>query len=148
MSDIGQKVGIIASLVVVIGGTLTFLMTWQNVGFSDDFITAWLSSLALCVLCIAPIGGVIAFLINRAITAMLPTLSESLTNIVFGLVMAVIMESIMAVVTTINLHGLAVLGDLGGVWFSTFITALPVGIVFSIIISLIVKPRLAAFWAN
>lgn len=148
MSNIGQKVGIIASLVVVIGGTLTFLMTWQNVGFSDDFITAWLSSFALCVLCIAPIGGVIAFLINRVITAMLPTLSESLNNIVFGLVMAIIMESIMAVVTTINLHGFAVLGDLGVVWFSTFITALPVGIVFSIIISLIVKPRLAAFWAN
>lgn len=47
-----KKIGIIFSIVAVIGGTLTFVMTWNNLGFGDGFLRAWLSSLlfALCAL--------------------------------------------------------------------------------------------------
>lgn len=148
MSKIVQKIGVIASLVITFGGFLTLLMTWKNIGFTDGFIGAWLSSFALCVLCIAPIGGVIAFIINRLVTLIFPSFSSVKKNIVFGLVMAVMMESIMAVVTTINLHGFIMIKEFVGFWVVTFVSALPAGLVISVLMSLVIKPKLAAFWAK
>ncbi|RBP81845.1 DUF2798 domain-containing protein [Marinomonas rhizomae] len=148
MSKNVQKIGVIASLVIIIGGFLTLLMTWRNIGFIDGFIVAWLSSFALCVLCIAPIGGGIAFVVNRLVNLIFPALSYVKKNIVFGLVMAVLMESIMAVVTTINLHGFMVLKEFVDFWLATFISALPAGLAISVLMSLVIKPKLAAFWAK
>ena len=148
MSKNVQKIGVIAGLVIIIGGFLTLLMTWKNLGFSDGFIGAWLSSFALCVLCIAPIGGVIALVINRLVNLVFPSLSSVKKNIVFGLLMAVLMESIMAVVTTVNLHGFMMLKEFVDFWLVTFVSALPAGLVISVLMSLVIKPKLAAFWAK
>lgn len=148
MSKNVQKIGVIFGLVVTFGGFLTLLMTWKNIGFTDGFIGAWLSSFALCVLCIAPIGGVIAFIINRLVNLIFPSLSSVKKNIAFGLVMAVMMESIMAVVTTINLHGFMLIKEFVDFWLATFVSALPAGLAISVLMSLVIKPKLAAFWAK
>ncbi|WP_137170263.1 DUF2798 domain-containing protein [Marinomonas sp. FW-1] len=148
MSNKVQKIAVIVSLVIAIGGSLTFLMTWRNIGFTQDFMTSWLSSFALCILCIAPIGGVIAFMVNRLVNMLFPSLSSMKQNIVFGLIMAVLMESIMAVVTTVNLHGFLALKDLINFWIATFMAALPAGLAISVLMSLVIKPKLAAFWAK
>lgn len=143
-----KKILIIFSIVAVIGGTLTFVMTWNNLGFGDNFLRAWLSSFALCVICIAPIGGVIALLINKILRALLPDISTVQMNVIFGLCMAVIMESIMAVVTTINLNDFSDWHHFLSMWIASLLTALPIGIFFSIILSLIIKPKLELFWAK
>ena len=143
-----KKILIIFSIVAVIGGTLTFVMTWNNLGFGDGFLRAWLSSFALCVICIAPIGGVIALLINKILRALLPDISTVQMNVIFGLCMAVIMESIMAVVTTINLNDFSDWHHFLSMWIASLLTALPIGIFFSIILSLIIKPKLELFWAK
>jgi hypothetical protein len=143
-----KKSAIIISFIIVIGGFLTFLMTWRNIGFSNHFIGAWLSSFALCVLCIAPIGGVISIVTNSLVNKVFYTLSMTQKNIVFGFIMAVVMESIMAIVTTINLHGFLILSEFIALWGTTFISALPAGLVISILMSLVIKPKLAVFWAK
>jgi hypothetical protein len=62
--------------------------------------------------------------------------------------MAVIMESIMAIVTTINLHGFLLPSEFVDYWGATFISALPAGLIISVLMSLVIKPRLAVFWAK
>lgn len=148
MSKILQKILIILSIVAVIGGTLTFVMTWKSTDFGPDFLTYWLKSFALCVACIAPIGGVIAMLINKALTVILPNASAVKMNIIFGLCMAVVMESIMAMITTINVDGFSDWNHFIYIWVASLLTALPIGIMFSILLSLIIKPRLEIFWAK
>lgn len=148
MSKIFTKILIIFSLVVVIGGTLTFAMTWRNLGFGDDFLLSWLTSFALCVLCIAPIGGIISLLLNKGLTAILPNISAIRMNILFGLCMAIIMETIMAAVTTVNLYGFDDVNHFIYLWIASLLAALPIGIMFSIIMSLIVKPKLTLFWVK
>lgn len=148
MSNLGKKILIIFSIVAVIGGTLTFVMTWKNTGFGPDFLTDWLKSFALCVVCIAPIGGVIAMLINKALTVILPEASAVKMNVIFGLCMAVIMESIMAGITTANVNGFSDLNHFIYGWLASLLTALPIGIMFSIILSLLIKPKLEVFWAK
>ncbi len=148
MINIAQKTGIIAAIVLVFGGTLTFAMTWSSVGFSQGFWRAWLSSFAFCVLCIAPVGGIISLLINKVINAALPSLSKMQQSIVFGLCMAVIMESIMSAVTTANLHGIGTREQFFPLWHSALLAALPIGIVFSVLISVVLIPKLEAFWTR
>lgn len=147
MPKLAQKILIIASIIATLGGTLTFLMTWRSIGFSDTFVTSWLSSFALCVLCIAPLGGVISYALNRTINAVLPNFSSLQKNITFGFGMAFIMEAIMGAVTTINLHGYES-SVFASQWSAAFLAALPVGIVFSIVMSLVIKPRLETFLAS
>lgn len=147
MPKLAQKILIIASIITTLGGTLTFLMTWRSIGFSETFVTSWLSSFALSVLCIAPLGGVISYALNRTINAVLPNFSSLQKNITFGFGMAFIMEAIMGAVTTMNLHGYES-SVFASQWSAAFLAALPVGIVFSIVMSLVIKPRLETFLAS
>lgn len=86
-------------------------------------------------------------LLHRTINAVLPNFSKLQQNITFGLGMACIMESIMGVVTTVNLHGYES-SLFASQWSAAFLAALPVGIVFSIVMSLVIKPRLETFLAS
>lgn len=147
MPKLAQKILIIASIITTLGGTLTFLMTWRSIGFSETFVTSWLSSFALSVLCIAPLGGIISYALNRTINAVLPNFSSLQKNITFGFGMAFIMEAIMGFVTTMNLHGYES-SVFASQWSAAFLAALPVGIVFSIVMSLVIKPRLETFLAS
>lgn len=147
MPKLAAKIGIIASIVIVFGGALTFVMTWNSVGFGDSFVSSWLSSFVFSVLCIAPIGGIIAMLMNKLINALFPSVSKLISSLLFGLGMAVVMESIMSAVTTTNLQGFNN-PEFSSFWLSSFLTALPLGIVFSVIISLVLKPKIEAFWAS
>lgn len=147
MPKLAQKILIIASIIITLGGTLTFLMTWRSIGFSETFVTSWLSSFALSVLCIAPLGGVISYALNRTINAVLPNFSSLQKNITFGFGMAFIMEAIMGAVTTMNLRGYES-SVFASQWSAAFLAALPVGIVFSIVMSLVIKPRLETFLAS
>ncbi|BFM50992.1 DUF2798 domain-containing protein [Marinomonas sp. THO17] len=148
MSKKLEKILIIACLVMMIGGTLTFLMTWRNLGFGEAFLFAWLSSFALCVLCIAPIGGVLSFLVHKLVNTLLPRVHKIQQDIIFGLIMAVLMESIMAIVTTLNVHGWMAVESFFAKWSITFVAALPMGIFFSILMSLVIKRRLVAYWTK
>lgn len=148
MPPIFTKISIIATIVIIIGGSLTFVMTWQNIGFVEGFLLSWITSFALCVFCIAPIGGVISMLINKSLNTLLPNITTMQLNILFGLCMAMIMESVMSLVTTYNLNGYTSNQDFFGLWFASLLMALPIGIIFSILLSVIVKPKLQQFWAN
>lgn len=147
MGKIYYKIGIIASIVIVSGGTLTFAMTWRSIGFIEGFFSAWLSSFALCVLCIAPLGSFISILVNKALVRLLPkNTNEMKFNFIFGLCMALIMESIMACVTTWHLTIASNVNEFITMWFSVLLTALPIGVVISIVLSLMIKPKLQLFW--
>lgn len=142
------KISIIFIIVVTAGGALTFVMTWRNIGFVDGFFISWITSFALCVFCIAPIGGIIAMLINKSLQLLLPKTSPTQRNILFGLCMALIMECIMSVVTTYNLSGFSSSAHFISVWFASLVAALPLGVLFSILLSVVIKPKLAIFWAK
>ena len=147
MPNLAKKILTIAPIVIALGGTLTFIMTWRSIGFTDTFISSWASSFALCVLCVAPLGGFISYLIHRAINNIAPRLSTIQKNVAFGVCMAFIMELIMGAVTTWNLHGFTA-SVFANQWFSAFLAALPIGILFSVAMALVIKPRLEAFLAS
>ncbi|MBU2908028.1 hypothetical protein BCT55_10280 [Vibrio splendidus] len=139
------KILVMMSLMLTIGGSLTAVMTYMNVGFGEAFIGNWLSSLALVVVIMMPIGVVMMTLVTKLVAKVLPNNGEKARNLVVGLIMAFIMESIMAFVTAANNIGFSDTSAFTSGWFNGFITALPVGLTIMVVMSMTVKPKLERF---
>ena len=143
-----QKILVIASMMSVIGGSLTGIMTLANNGYSDVFFTQWFSSFILAVLVMMPSGFILMTLITKIVNALFSNLSEIKENMVVGLIMALCMESIMAATTAVNNVGVADSSLLFEAWFKGVTYALPFGIVLAVVMTLTIKPRLQRFMAS
>lgn len=100
-----KKILVMMGMMTLIGGIFTAIMTYVNIGFSDNFFIKWSESLIFAVLFMMPLGGVFMFLSNKFIKFIFPNLRYILQNILVGICMALCMESIMAISTTINIIG-------------------------------------------
>ncbi|MEZ9071859.1 DUF2798 domain-containing protein [Vibrio splendidus] len=139
------KILVMMSLMLTIGGSLTAVMTYMNVGFGEAFIGNWLSSLTLVVVIMMPIGVVMMTLVTKLVAKVLPNNGEKARNLVVGLIMAFIMESIMAFVTAANNIGFSDTSAFTSGWFNGFIAALPIGLTIMVVMSMTVKPKLERF---
>lgn len=148
MSKLFKKITVVLCLIVLFGGTLTWMMAYSNSGFSKIFLTDWLSSFLLCVMVMAPLGGGISYLLHKLVSNVFGQFSELKRNIIFALLMAIFMESIMAVVTITNNIGFIDINHFASAWLKAFLLALPIGICFSILASTTIKPRLEQYFKN
>ncbi|MEZ9655918.1 DUF2798 domain-containing protein [Vibrio splendidus] len=139
------KILVMMSLMLTIGGSLTAVMTYMNVGFGEAFIGNWFSSLALVVVIMMPIGMVMMTLVTKLVAKVLPNYGEKARNLIVGLIMAFIMESIMAFVTAANNIGFSDTSAFTSGWFNGFIAALPIGLTIMVVMSMTVKPKLERF---
>lgn len=148
MPKLLKKIAIVASIILTLVGSLTFVMTYQNIGFTDNFVSKWLSSLALAAVVIAPIGFLLITLMGRIVKKCLPNSSDLTRKFAVAISMAVIMESVLAVVTTLNNLGMTDAAEFAQNWFSAFTLALPLGIFIGLIMTLFIKPRLEKYMAS
>ncbi|MCC4783645.1 hypothetical protein CSB62_15850 [Vibrio splendidus] len=139
------KVLVMMSLMLTVGGSLTAVMTYMNVGFGEAFIGNWFSSLALAVVIMMPIGAVMMTLVTKLVAKVFPNYGEKARNLIVGLIMAFIMESIMALVTAANNIGFSGTSAFTSGWFNGFIAALPIGLTIMVVMSMTVKPKLERF---
>jgi len=148
ISKLFKKITIVLCLIILFGGTLTGMMTYSNSGFSKNFLTDWLSSFLLCVLVMAPLGGGISYLLHKLVSNVFGRFSELKRNIIFALLMAIFMESIMAIVTVTNNIGFINIEHFASAWLNAFLLALPIGMCFSILVSTTIKPRLEQYFKS
>lgn len=142
------KVAAILSIISIMAGTLTGIMTFVNVGSGPSFIESWLSSFALAVCILVPSGYLIMSIVNLLIERLFSVLSPLKKNILVGIFMAIAMESIMAVSTAANNIGFTDLNVFFHAVFNGFITALPAGLVMSLVMTLTIKPKLEQFMSS
>ncbi|MDP4489500.1 MULTISPECIES: DUF2798 domain-containing protein [Pseudoalteromonas] len=143
-----KKVLVAAPMVVALVGILTFVMTYQNIGFTNRFVEQWLTSTLLSATTIAPIGFAMVMVISKVAESLMPNTAKIIKNTVIGISMAIIMEGIMAAVTTINNVPYRSMSEFINTWFHAFTIALPVGLLISVFMTLTVKPRLERFMAS
>jgi MFS family permease len=139
------KILVMVSIMSLIGGTLTAVMTYMNVGLGDTFIQQWLSSFALAATVMMPVGMGMMALMTKVVSTLLPEKSEHVRNLVTGLVMAVFMESLMAFITAANTVGFSDASDFTVGWFNGFIAALPIGLAIMVVMSMTIKPKIEKF---
>lgn len=139
-----KKALIILSMMSLMGSTLTGVMTYITIGYSDNFYHQWMSSFLLATFCLMPFGHILMGKVSEAVKYRWPTLTELKKSLVVGVFMAVIMETLMAFITAANNLGFSNKLDFFQGWLNGFLTALPVGLILMILISLTVKPRIDA----
>lgn len=143
-----QKILVIVCLVSFVGGSLTGIMTYVNVGFRESFFIDWLSSFAIAVLVTAPAGFLFMTIISKSLDKLLPNAHNTLRQVLTGIGMALVMESILAVSTTANLTGFTDTDAFISAWQQAFLAALPFGLCVGLIMSLVLKPKLDKFMAS
>lgn len=152
MPKLLKKIAIILSLITTIIGSLTFVMTYMNIGFGNDFLSQWLTSFLLAATTMAPLGFVMVAIISKLVTMVMPKASEAKRNLAVGIAMAFVMEGSMALVTTMNNLGFPATAERIYPWLQewgqAFLVALPLGLVIGLIMSIFIKPRLERVMAS
>jgi cation transport ATPase len=140
-----QKILVMMGMMTLMAGTLTGVMTYMNIGLDQAFYSQWLQAFLTAALVMAPLGFGTMTLLTKAMEKVLPNASESKRNILIGLIMAVFMESMMALTTAATNIGFADSSALFEGWLSGFLAALPVGLGLMILVSTTIKPKVERF---
>ncbi|RKF18000.1 DUF2798 domain-containing protein [Alginatibacterium sediminis] len=139
------KIAVVMGLMMTIGGSLTGAMTYMQLGFDQSFFSNWLQSFIGVAIFMMPLGFVFTTTLTLLTNKLLPKLSEMKRNLIVGLLMAVLMESMMAFVTTVNNIGLESRADFISGWIDAFVVAIPIGLTLMVTMSLTIKPKIENF---
>ncbi|MCT8987960.1 DUF2798 domain-containing protein [Shewanella phaeophyticola] len=140
-----HKILVVLAMMTIMGGSLIGLMTYINLGYSDTFFNDWLMSFLLAAVTVMPAGFIFMALFTYVAQRCLPNTSEKKRNIVVGVLMAITMESAMALSTAINNIGFSSHAALFNHWLEALLAALPLGLTLMIITSLTIKPKIERF---
>lgn len=142
MQDNVKRVLIILPIMATIVATLTAIMTWVNLTPTQNFSATWLNTFTFAFLVMLPVGSVLFSLLNKLIERVFTTLTSIQKNLVHSVLMALIMESIMAIVTTVTTYGHRLNYEFFSLFLNSLIYALPVGLTIASFMSLVIKPKL------
>jgi hypothetical protein len=143
-----QKLMVIITMMLIVGGSLTGIMTFVNVGYSETFLSDWGSSFAIATAVMMPSGFLLMIVMNKSVDFLFPNLGKHTRNMTVGVFMAFFMESIMAASTTANTIGFADIHVYASAWSQAFLTALPIGLFMAVAMSIFIKPKLEKFMAS
>ena len=119
---------------------LSGVITWINLGWVDGFVARWLQAFFMA-LPVLPLGLVTLVTLERVLRPRLRSLPNVVAGVVLALCTATIMETLMACAVTLSNHGPG--PDFAAQWVAAFWRSLPVGVVIGLLMTFVVKPRLA-----
>lgn len=79
-----KKVFVMIGMMTLIGGTFIAIMTYINIGFSDEFFSRWLKSLFFAIIVMMPLAGVLLYIADKFVKFIFPNLKVFLQNILIG----------------------------------------------------------------
>lgn len=139
-----QKIAILFTVMSTVAGILTGLMTWANTGFSESFLPNWGISYLKAVFVLLPFAFLLMGIFDQLLSRLLPGLAPLRRRVLLGLIMAMIMQSLMALMTAGTQAGFGDMALVGQLWINAFITAFPVGLVLALTLTTTVRPWLMA----
>lgn len=148
MHNTVKKVLLVITMVTLLGGLFTGILTYSNIGLSDTFVRQWAWSFVQAVCVLFPLGVGVMWVMNKLVAAFFTGFSTLNKNLIFGLGMAIIMEAIMALSTTYSNIGIGDMQCFGKAFLASYLMVLPVALVLSPLMTLLVKPKLDAFLAS
>ncbi len=71
-----HKIAVVLGMMTLMGGTLTGVMTYMNVGYSDSFFSDWLHSFLMAIVVLVPTGMVMMTLMTKLVGKLFSRASE------------------------------------------------------------------------
>jgi hypothetical protein len=143
-----QKILLLVLIMTVIGGSLTGVMTYFTLGVTDTFMSDWLQAFVTAVCLMIPAGFTFMMFLNFAVGKLLPEISEIKKNMLIGIIMALFMEAVMAIGSAATNVGFSDLELFSDVWLQAYLTALPLGMLIAVIMTLTLRPKIQRFMAS
>ncbi|MDT4859099.1 hypothetical protein FQZ97_935980 [compost metagenome] len=119
---------------------LSGLITWLNLGWVDGFFGRWMLAF-VTALPVMPVGLLTLLALDRVLAPRLSAWPRVAVQVVLALCAAVVMELLMASAVTLSNQGLS--AAFPGQWLAAFLRSLPAGVVISLLMAFVIKPRLA-----
>ncbi|WP_413699558.1 DUF2798 domain-containing protein [Psychromonas sp. KJ10-10] len=129
-------------------GTITAVMTYANLSPTQPFIDTWLTAFVFAFVVMLPIGIVILSAMTKLVNRFFSHLSVVSQRLIQGVMMAVVMESILALVTTAVNHDYQNLLHFVNLASTSFLYAIPVGISFACLMTFVLQPKLQRYLAT
>lgn len=133
---------VLAAFIAVMCSIFTGVMTYRNVGFSDTFFHDWLRAFGMVILTVKPLALMSMWVVSRIVGALMPKAKEATRNLVIGVIMACVMESIMAFMAAASHFGFTDMPMFLAGWWNGLMAALPVSLVVMPIMAMTVKPKI------
>lgn len=143
-----RNIGVVAVVFTLIGGPISGITTYANLGLSDTFLADWRSSFLKSVLVMLPASFVLMAIVDRYVKRLFLRLPQARQNIINGIIFGTLMQCVVTAVTTANNVGFSASGSFLSAWLMGFASALPLGILISIAMTTTIKPRLEAYMAR
>ncbi|MFI8620638.1 DUF2798 domain-containing protein [Marinomonas sp. NPDC078689] len=140
-----HKIALVLGVMTLIGGSLTGIMTYRNIGFTDTFFLSWLTSFITALFTVMPAGFILMALVTKLVEKLTPKMRENKRNLIVGVGMACVMESFMAFSTAANNIGFHDLSAFYHGWLNGLLAALPVALTLSTVITMTIKPKIERF---
>jgi hypothetical protein len=137
----------VLTIMLFLIGTITGIMTYVNLSPTEVFINRWASAFIFAFVVMLPIGLVMFSVMNKIVKRLFSTLSSIQQKLIQGILMAVLMETILAIVTTSVNHDYVNLTHFFNIAGTSFMYAIPVGLTFACLMTLVLQPKLARFLA-
>ncbi len=144
-ADIAQRARRLAALAaraavwLLIGASLSGLMTWLNLGWVDGFFWRWLTGFVSALTLLA-LGFVLIGRYDKLVQRHLQHAPRLLRTLVLAALMALTMECFMSLVVTWRNLGWG--GGFAAAWLSTFWRSLPAGLAIGLLMGFVVRPWL------
>lgn len=140
-----KKAFVVLSILSVIAATLTGIMTWANLEASCSFFYVWGKSFVSALFVMMPVAALIIAILTKLVKRFLSSLSQRYQNLIIGFFMAILMQSVMAIITTFNAVGYSDSTTFSLHWAHALMTAFPIGLAFALLMTTVIKPRLEAY---
>ncbi|MGF1689184.1 DUF2798 domain-containing protein [Photobacterium japonica] len=140
-----SRVLVLIAIMSCMCGLLTGVMTYRTVGMTDSFWLDWLRAFGTVILTVKPLALMSLWVVSRLVGYVMPHAKETTRNIVIGLIMACVMESIVAFMAAASHFGFTDYQQLMAGWWSGLMAALPVSLVVMPIMAITVKPKIKQF---
>lgn len=128
-------------VMTVMWASITFVLTYINSGFWEDFVNLWLRWFVFAFFLISPIALSATFVYGLIIESLIwKKLSDIAKKITLSICVWFTIELVMSFITVFNNLWLNEWFFIS--WMSLYIKSLPLGIVIWLIMSFIVKPWL------
>jgi uncharacterized BrkB/YihY/UPF0761 family membrane protein len=140
-----KKVLVMLGMIGLMGGTITGTMTYLSLGYTDTFFMDWVKNFFTALVTVIPLGFTLMMLLTKYSQKLLPNMAEKVRNALVGALMALIMESGMALTSAYNSVGWGDQSKFATVWLDGVLGALPVALVLMMTVSMTIKPKVEKF---
>lgn len=140
-----QKILVMFAMISLMGGTITGTMTYLNLGFTDTFLVDWTTNFLTALVTVIPLGFTLMVLLTKGAAKLLPNVAIKKRDALVGIIMALIMESGMALTSAYHSVGLNNQTEFFNAWIDSVVGALPIALVLMITVSLTIKPKVEKF---